>query len=353
MRRKMLILALTIGFGSVARESQAQEVFEQRMPERDLDGGVARIAGVLDDGFSMIQTLTQGDLGSRRVLSGFAQNPPAARHEEDPAQRRDDDRRIRRFRARDICNREEGGLIEACFRCAERGDGARWIARGDAASYQRLRELAVVAGHSEGLFRCRDRRLDGVHRLVGELFRRNERDHQGLTAAQTEITQIQQTQGPIEPRLVAQTMAVLVSSLYRDHLEREIAVQERTARVCDAHRAGGAELSAQDRALPEAPASMVAWSEADIRAAGYRPRWTSPLPVGGSCAGIHQHVRALREDLARRLQEGNLPSVSAVSLIAVSYQNVAQRCAGGASPACADAQATLSRMLANRGRLSP
>lgn len=340
------ISVLVAAFMAVAVSAEAQHVQARSTSTSNLDASVPPIAGVRDT----IATLTLDELGWRApvTLPGqpnpYAFLPPLGARAEGARQDRAEERQVRRFRAREVCSREPSPtLIEACFRCAERGEMFRWIERGDAQAYQRLRELASIANQTEGAFRCRNRQLHSTDRIVGELYRRDQERRREVSVVRTDLTQLQQAQGAIEPRLVAQVTNILLGAMMRDRLERELEAQERRAADCEAGRMDVSVLSAADRHLPEAPETMVFWSEADIRARGYRPR--RPRNERPDCGYIRRSLNEQRRDLDGRLRDGTLPTAVLTNRVYMLYQEVLRACNPGVSLACGELQAQLSTLF--------
>ena len=129
----------------------------------------------------------------------------------------------------------------------------------------------------------------------------------------------------------------------RDRLERELESQERRAADCEAGRMDVSVLSAADQHLPEAPETMVLWSEADIRARGYRPR--RPRNERPDCEYIRRSLNEQRRDFDGRLRDGMLPTAVFTNRVYMLYQEVLRACNPSVSLTCGELQAQLSTLF--------
>ena len=117
-------------------------------------------------------------------------------------------------------------------------------------------------------------------------------------------------------------------------------------RACREGRLDTGVIRAEDRERPEATAAMVAWSDAEIRAAGYRPRVLGT--VRPDCAAIERTAVSLRQAFEERIRVGALPTWERLGAMEMFLGQATEACASGPSPGCAAAQAALSRQLAGR-----
>lgn len=292
------------------------------------------------------------DGGWRPPLALPYEEPPQPRAEpapEDPAAAARETATARRLRlrahAQTTCERTERdpALRAACIACASRGETYVWLGQNDGA-VDHLRTLASLRNQPLAEFRCQDRRHRRTLGLMGELARRFQDVDRRVGVAETQINGLRDAQGPIEPRLIPQLVQLTLAAHLRTHLEDEVMAMETRAQACRDGRLDTGATRAEDRGRPEVPASMVAWSEEAIRAAGYRPR--VPDTVRPDCAAIERTARSLREAFDERLRAGALPTWERLGGLEMLLRRVTATCAAGPSAACAEAQATLSQRLA-------
>lgn len=292
------------------------------------------------------------DGGWRPPLALPYEEPPQPRAEpapEDPAAAARETATARRLRlrvhAQTTCERTERdpALRAACIACASRGEAYVWLGQNDAA-VDHLRTLASLRNQPLTEFRCQDRRHRRTLSLMGELARRFQDVERRVGVAETQINGLRDAQGPIEPRLIPQLVQLTLAAHLRTHLEGEVTALEARARACREGRLDTGAIRTEDRGRPVATVLMMAWSDEQIRAAGYRPR--VPDTVRPDCAEMERSAVALRQVFNERIHTGAFPTWERLGGLELPLRRVTEACAAGPSAACAEAQATLSQRLA-------
>ena len=323
-----------------------------------LTGGAAMPLAVLAAGQSVSATHTPyapdflWDGGWRVPIARPYVEPSPPRAEpapEDPAAAARETATARRLRlrahAQTTCERTERdpALRAACIACASRGETYVWLGRNDA-SVDHLRTLASMLNRPLNDFRCQDRRHRQTVTLINELARRFQDVERRVGVAETQINGLHDAQGPIEPRLIPQLVQLTLAAHLRTHLEGEVTALEARAQACRAGRLDTGAIRTEDRGRPVATVLMMAWSDEQIRAAGYRPR--VPDTVRPDCAEMERSAVALRQVFNERIHTGAFPTWERLGGLELPLRRVTEACAAGHSAACAEAQATLSQRLA-------